>query len=166
MAHSTHIYVHKYICCAVLSQSCLTFCGSMDCIPPGSSVHEILQARVGVGCHFLLQGIFPIQGSNPCLLHSRQIFYHCATWEEKFYPCSPFKENLLGHTIIRLPLIFDNTQSPKSGFPGSSAVKNPPANAGDARDVDSVPGSGRYPGGGHGNSLQYSCLGNRMDRGC
>ena len=41
-------------------------------------------------------------------------------------------------------------------------VKNPPANAGDAR---SVPGSGRFPGGGHGNSLQYSCLENPMDRG-
>ena len=35
--------------------------------PPGSSIHEILQARV-LGCHFLLQGIFPTQGSNPCLL--------------------------------------------------------------------------------------------------
>ena len=37
--------------------------------------------------------------------------------------------------------------------------------AGDARDAGSVPGSGRSPGGGHGNSLQYSCLENPMDRG-
>ena len=44
-------------------------------------------------------------------------------------------------------------------------VKNPPANAGDVRDTGSVPGSGRYPGGGHGNPLQYSCLENSMDRG-
>ena len=44
-------------------------------------------------------------------------------------------------------------------------VKNPPANAGDARDVGSIPGSGRSPGGGHGNLLQYSCLENPMDRG-
>ena len=43
--------------------------------------------------------------------------------------------------------------------------KNPPANAGDIRDVGSIPGSGSSPGGGHGNSLQYSCLGNLMDRG-
>ena len=42
-------------------------------------------------------------------------------------------------------------------------VKNPPANAGDARDVGSIPGSGRSPGGGHGNLLQYSCLENPMD---
>ena len=37
-------------------------------------------------------------------------------------------------------------------------VKNPRANAGDARDMDLIPGLGRYPGGGHGNPLQYSCL--------
>ena len=48
------------------------------------------------------------------------------------------------------------------GFPGGSAVKNLPANAG---DKDSVPGSGRCPGEGHGNPLQYSCLQNPMDRG-
>ena len=39
-------------------------------------------------------------------------------------------------------------------------VKNPPANAGDIKDVGSIPGAGRSPGGGHGNSLQYSCLEN------
>ena len=43
-------------------------------------------------------------------------------------------------------------------------VKNPPANAGDARDVSSIPGSERSPGEGNGNRLQYSCLGNYMDR--
>ena len=44
-------------------------------------------------------------------------------------------------------------------------VKNLPANAGDIRDVGSIPGSGRSPGGEHGNSLQYSCLENPMERG-
>ena len=44
-------------------------------------------------------------------------------------------------------------------------VKNPPANAGDAGDQGSIPGSGRSPGAGNGNSLQYSRLGNPMDRG-
>ena len=38
-------------------------------------------------------------------------------------------------------------------------VKNPPVNAGDTRNAGLIPGSGRSPGGGHGNSLQYSCLG-------
>ena len=44
-------------------------------------------------------------------------------------------------------------------------VKSLPANAGDTRDAGSIPGLGRYPGGGNGNPLQYSCLGNPMDRG-
>ena len=44
-------------------------------------------------------------------------------------------------------------------------VKNPPANAGDIRDSDSIPGSGRFPGGGHGNSLQYFCVENPINRG-
>jgi len=48
------------------------------------------------------------------------------------------------------------------GFPGGSVVKNLPANAG---HMGSIPGSGRSPGGGNGNPLQYSCLENSMDRG-
>ena len=44
-------------------------------------------------------------------------------------------------------------------------VKKPPANAGDIRDVGLIPGSGRCPGGGHGNPLQSSCLENPVDRG-
>ena len=43
-------------------------------------------------------------------------------------------------------------------------VKKPPANAGDKGDVGSIPGLGRSPEGGHSNPLQYSCLGNPMDR--
>ena len=48
-----------------------------------------------------------------------------------------------------------------SGFPGGSVVKNPPANAG---DMGLIPGSGRSPGEGNGNPLQYTCLGNPMAR--
>ena len=44
-------------------------------------------------------------------------------------------------------------------------VKNPLANTGDIGDVGSIPGSGRSPGEGNGNPLQYSCLENSMDRG-
>ena len=44
-------------------------------------------------------------------------------------------------------------------------VKNTPANAGDIKDAVSVPGWGRFPGGAHGNPLQYPCLENPMDRG-
>ena len=51
-------------------------------------------------------------------------------------------------------------------FPGGAVVKNLPANAGDAGDMGSIPGSGRSSGEGNGNPFQYSCLGNPMDRGC
>ena len=44
-------------------------------------------------------------------------------------------------------------------------VKNPPAIAGDTRDTGLIPGLGRFPGLGNGSLLQYSCLGNSMDRG-
>ena len=50
-------------------------------------------------------------------------------------------------------------------FPGGSVVKNPSANAGDAGNAGLILGWGRSPGGGHGISLQYSCLENYMDRG-
>ena len=49
-----------------------------------------------------------------------------------------------------------------SHFPGGSVGKESACNAG---DLDSIPGSGRSPGEGNGYSLQYSCLGNPMDRG-
>ena len=53
-----------------VAQFCLTPYDPMDCSPPGSSAHEILQARIleWVVISFA-KGIFPIQGSNPCLLH-------------------------------------------------------------------------------------------------
>ena len=56
------------------------------------------------------------------------------------------------------------TDKREGGFPSDSGVKNPPASAGDAGDMGSIPGSGRSPGGGNGNPLQYFCLENSMDR--
>ena len=52
----------------------------------------------------------------------------------------------------------------EKGFPGGTVVKNLPANTGDAKNVGSIPGSGRSPRVGNGNPLQYSCLENSMDR--
>ena len=63
--------------------------------------------------------------------------------------------NLIGRIRSRL----------KVNFLGGPVVKNLPANAGDIRNTDSILGSGRSPGGEHGNPLQYSCLENPMDRG-
>ena len=50
-------------------------------------------------------------------------------------------------------------------FPGGAVVNNLPANAGDTREAGLIPGLGRSPGLGNGNSLQYSCLENYVDRG-
>ena len=61
----------------LVTQSCPTLCDPMDCSPPGSSVHGDNPVKnTGVGCHSLLQGIFPTQGSNPGLLYCKQILYH------------------------------------------------------------------------------------------
>ena len=57
------------------------------------------------------------------------------------------------------------TQSVWTWCQVAQVVKDLPANAGDVRDADSIPGLGRSPRGGHGNALQYSCLENPMDRG-
>ena len=64
------------LCVCLVSQSCPTACNPMDCNPPGSSVHgDSPSKNTEVGCHFLLQGIFPTQGSNPGLPHYRQTLY-------------------------------------------------------------------------------------------
>ena len=72
------------------------------------------------------------------------------------YPCPHVRRNFM-YVFILLP-----TSRASQVMP---VVKNPPASAGDTRDASSVPGSGRSPGVGNGNPLQYSCLGNSMDRG-
>ena len=63
--------------------------------------------------------------------------------------CSPETLRLIGSLPIQ-------------GFPGGSVIKNLPANVG---DMGLIPWSGRSPGGGNGNPLQYSCLEDPMDRG-
>ena len=60
----------------LVTQSCPTLCNPMDSSPPGSSVHGDSPAKnIGVGCHAVLQGIFPIQGSNPGLPHCGWVLY-------------------------------------------------------------------------------------------
>ena len=93
--------------------------------------------NTGVDGHSLLQVIFPIQGSDPGLLHCGYIFYCLRHKESPIYSIS-------------------------FGFPGSSVSKESACNAG---DLGSIPGSGRSPGEGNVDSLQYSRLENPMDRG-
>ena len=75
--HAPWIFLSDILlCCGLVAQLCLTLCDPMDCGPPGSSVHRDSPGKnIGMGCHALLQGIFPTQGLNPGLLHCRQILY-------------------------------------------------------------------------------------------
>ena len=65
------------------AQSCLTLCNPMNCSLPNCSPlsMEFSRQNTGVGCHSLLQSIFPTQGSNLGLLHFRQVLYH---WPDKW----------------------------------------------------------------------------------
>ena len=114
-----------------------TLCDPMDCNPPGSSAHGIFQARVlEWGCHFLLQGIFPTQGSNLGLPHCRQIFYQLSykgslklfqkIAEEGTLPNSLYEATI---TLIPKP-DKDNTQKRKlqANITDEHRCKNPQQN--------------------------------------
>ena len=104
----------------LVAQSCPTLCNPMDCRQPGSSVRGDSPSRnTGEGCHALLQGIFPIQGSNPGLSHCRHILYHLSHQgspslllpyikNQLTLPQGVRKENcclfLLRHTAARFPI--------------------------------------------------------------
>ena len=70
------------------------------------------------------------------------------------------KKDSYGDTLLELDILYELVFD--LGFPDALVVKNPPTNVGDA---GLTPGFGRFPGGGHGNPLYYSCLENSMDRG-
>ena len=78
----------------LLAQSCPTHCNPMDCSQPGSPVHRIFPGKnIGMGCHFLLQGIFPTQVFNPGLLHFKQILYLLSYQRSPTYMVECFKSN-------------------------------------------------------------------------
>ena len=75
--HSLNARFATIIFTLLLLSNVRLFHKPMNCSSPGSSVNGISQARnITMGCHFLLQEIFLTQGSNPRLLHCRQILYH------------------------------------------------------------------------------------------
>ena len=78
---SKYEYMRKSVCVCLVPQLSLTLCDLMDCSLPGSSVHGILQARILEWVPFPPLGIIPTQGSNPGLLHCRQILY-CLSHQE------------------------------------------------------------------------------------
>ena len=132
--------------------------------PPGSSVHGDSPGKnTGVGCHALLQGLFPTQGSNPGLLHCRWILYQLShkgspqLGEEHGNKEGP----LHGPEWVAVILFLGAAVNPE-GFPGGSNSKESACNAG---HLGLIPGWGRSPGEENGTPLQYSCLDNPMDRG-
>ena len=129
--------------CCLVAQSCVILCNLMDYSPQGPSVRAISQVGLpfgtGVGCCFLLQGIFPTQDWThvSCIACTgRQILYRWATREA---PLNVIKSTL--------------------GFPGGTGGKEP------VFTTDSIPGKERPPGGGYDNPFQCSCLENPMERG-
>ena len=87
-------------------------------------------------------------------LTALQLFFVCSSW------CMFFMNwpHQVSPNNVPCPYIL-------WGSPGGAVVKNLPASAGDEGDAGSIPGSGRFPRGGHGNQLQNSCLENPMDGG-
>ena len=81
--------------------------------------------------------------------------------EDHYFKNSYFWFLQQGHEIVENPSRYHTTFTQRC-FPGGSWVKNPPTNSG---DTSLIHRSGRSPGEGNGNLLQYSCLGNPMDRG-
>ena len=69
---ASHSSILAVLC--LVTKSCPTLCDPLDGSPPGSSVQGVSPGKYNaVGCHALLQGVFPIQGSNPGLPHRRRI---------------------------------------------------------------------------------------------
>ena len=70
------VLLELFSAACLVTQSCPTLCDPMDCSPPGSSVHGNSPGKnISVGCHALLQRIFPTQESNPVLPHCKWILY-------------------------------------------------------------------------------------------
>ena len=123
----------------LVAQSCPILCDPMDCSLPGSSVHGILQARLleWIAMPFSRGSSRPGRSGSPTL------------------QADSLPSELPGKPIFTyaMPTISD------------ASGREPSAIAGDKRHMGLIPGSGRSPGGGHGNPLQYSCLENPMDKG-
>ena len=122
-------------------QLCPTLCDTLHYSPPGSSVHEIFQARIKKWVAFS-----SFRGSSRPIDWTPLASVSCIAG--RFFTTKVSGKPYI--VIYRVVYLY-------MGFPGGTMVKNPPANAGNRRDVASISGSGRSLGVGNGNPLQYSC---------
>ena len=162
----------------------------MDCSPPGPSVHGDSPGKnTGVGCHALLQGIFPTQGSNPGLPHCRQILYQLeppgkpkntgvvaypfsrgSSWpmdqNKVSYIAGSFFTSRATREALGIQYVCDKRLSYVCVYQWVSlvahTVKESACNAG---DPSSILGLGKSPEEGIGYPFQHSFLENSMDRG-
>ena len=163
-------------CCAS-SLLCPAFCNPMDYSPPGSSVHvDSPGQNSGVGCHSLLQRIFPTQGSNPGLPHCRQILDHLShqgspILGEVLFMLGFTRTSLIAQLVRNPPskqetrfdcwvgkICWRRDRLPTpvfSGFPCSSAGKESTCNVG---VLGSIPGLGRKEGLEKGKATHSSIL--------
>ena len=114
----------------LVAQSCLTLCDPKDCSSPGSSVLDSPGKNTGVGCHALLQGIFPIKASNRGLLHCRRILYQLSyqgSPRDRYYYHCPLTECDSRRGEITCPARSELTSQV------ALVVKNSPFNVGDVK---------------------------------
>ena len=121
ISNTSSVWLHRiiikgFVLCLV-AQSCLTLCDLMAYSPPDSFVHgDSPDKNIAVGCHALLQGIFPTQGSNPGLPHYRWILYllsHQRSPSRRTQFKNYIFSFLKGYKVIRASLV-------------AQLVKNPP----------------------------------------
>ena len=125
----------------------------MDCSPPGSSVYGIFQARI-------LEWIAipsPVNLSDSGIKPRSPVLQADCLLSE---PPGSFHFFFFLVSVLAIYCCCD-----KGTSQAALVIKNPLANAGDLRDLDSIPGLGRCPAEGNGNQLWYSCLENSTDRG-
>ena len=109
----------------------------------------------GAGSLSFLQGLFPTQGLNPGLSHCRRILYQVSHKGSPTNFVGEVNQIFKVRTVPQLPKVLW-----RMGFPGGDGGKEPACQCRRHRDMDWIAGSGRSPGGGNDNPLQYSCLGN------
>ena len=128
-----------YCVCVLVAQLYPTLWDPVDCSPPGSSVHGILQARI-LECVAISFSRGPSQSRD-----QTQVFHMAG----RFFTIWAARRNT---TDLGAGILFSRASRV------ALVVKNPPGNAGDTRDAGSIPRSGRSPGERNGNLPQYYCL--------